>query len=267
MFFLGFKIGLGLLKKKMYKEALEYLFIPINYWRVAEYEAALKVIRKESFSRILDIGSPKLISIYLEMVTSSIIHATDIEDYFIIPFNAIKKFRKIPEKKYNIEIQDGRKLTYKSEFFDFVYSISVLEHIPYNGDTDCIKEIARVLTKGGKCFLTVPFSPEHEEIYTNKEIYWKDSSIVTEGKGTFFQRRYNKESLYERIIKPSGLKLKELKYIGEKIVFKSGKELFDYLPMRNGAIHVLLSKIFLTKPKKSWEMLKNPLCAVIVLEK
>jgi len=51
------------------------------------------------------------------------------------------------------------KLPFGDESFDYVYSISVLEHMAKGEDEMAIKEMARVLKKGGTLLVTVDFSP------------------------------------------------------------------------------------------------------------
>src|SRR3712207_8939918 len=56
-----------------------------------------------------------------------------------------------------------------NDTFTKVYSISVLEHIPDDGDTRCAAEIGRVLAPGGTAVLTVPFAPTSRDEYTKPD--------------------------------------------------------------------------------------------------
>lgn len=49
----------------------------------------------------------------------------------------------------------GEKLPFKSDVFDAVFSLSVLEHV--KNPFECAKEIYRVLKPGGKLYVSVPF--------------------------------------------------------------------------------------------------------------
>lgn len=61
---------------------------------------------------------------------------------------------------------DGKKLPFDNETFDNIFSSEVLEHI-FNHD-EILPELNRVLRKGGKILITVPFSwEEHETPHDN----------------------------------------------------------------------------------------------------
>ena len=66
----------------------------------------------------------------------------------------------VPPERLHLAVEDGRRLSFPDDSFDKVYSLSVLEHIPDDGDSACVTEIARVLRPGGECYLTVPFWPQ-----------------------------------------------------------------------------------------------------------
>lgn len=63
------------------------------------------------------------------------------------------------------------RLPFKDESFDYVYSVSVLEHMAKGEDVMAIKEMSRVLKKGGTMLVTVDFSPVKMErkAYTKEE--------------------------------------------------------------------------------------------------
>lgn len=63
-------------------------------------------------------------------------------------------------------------LPFADESFDYVYSISVLEHMAKGEDVMAIREMSRVLKKGGTMLVTVDFSPVKMErkAYTKEDI-------------------------------------------------------------------------------------------------
>lgn len=263
----GIKLGIKLLLRGKLKQSLRYLIKPVDYWRNLEYQLVYDEADFQSSDRILDIGSPKLLSLYLAKKVGAEVFSTDIEDYFVQEFSFLRQVENISPEKFNIKVEDGRNLSFDDDYFNKIYSISVIEHIPDDGDIECLKEIRRVLSKGGRCVITVPFSPTARIDYKKDDFYWARSSSTLEDGEVFFQRRYSEEDLFYRLINPSGLILKKLKYIGENVMINSKRELCDILVPATGPIHPLMSKLFHSKPVDSWKNLKKPLCALIVLEK
>jgi SAM-dependent methyltransferase len=181
----------------------------------------------------------------------------------------------LPPERFHVQVEDGRRLSFADGYFSKVFSVSVLEHIPDDGDAECAREIGRVLAPGGRCLLTVPFSPTSRTIYKKADqIYWAKSDgddSMDKHRRIFFQRRYSESDLYDRLIRPSGLRLRQLQFVGERVLSHSSKEVFEYLPFyamaMTGLAHPLLSRIFHTTPVSSWQDVSKPLCALVALEK
>lgn len=264
----GLKLGVQLARRGYLKRSLRYLIVPENYWRRIEYQMVYQAADFTATDRVLDIGSPKLLALYLAQHDHAEVYATDIEPYFLDDYALLKQVQGLPEERLHLRVEDGRKLSFPDGFFTKVYSISVIEHIPDEGDSECVREIARVLAPGGRCLLTVPFAPVSRNEYQSADsFYWAGSSSASEGQGTFYQRRYSEEDLYKRLIEPSGLKLRTVQYAGENILANSPHEFCDYLPLYLGPIHPIASRLVLGKPVASWKDVKKPLCAFIALEK
>ena len=265
----GLRLGVrSLLRGHITKKTAALLIMPVNYWRIVEYSLAFRELQPKSDDVILDIGSPKLFSLYLAERFGLEIHPTDIEDYFIKEYEFHKSLLPAQaQSNVHPSVQDGRKLNLADNTFTKVYSISVIEHIPDNGDSQCVQEIARVLRPDGHCVITIPFAPEGYEEYTNDDFYWAGSSKKGEGKKVFFQRRYSERDIHERLVKPSGMKLSKLEYVGENILTESKKEFSSLLPFALGPFHPMFAKMFLTKPTTDYHQLKKPLCALVVLHK
>lgn len=269
LYFYGVGLGLrSLLRGHISKKTAALLVMPVNYWRVVEYDLAFKELDPKSTDVILDIGSPKLFSLYLAEKFGLQIYPTDIEDYFLKEYEFHKTL--VPaliRKNIHLSVQDGRHLDLPDNKFNKVFSISVIEHIPDVGDSKCMQEIARVLQPGGICVLTIPFSPSGYDEFTDGNFYWAGSSVKTGDQKTFFQRRYSERDIHERLVKPSGMKVKKIEYVGEKILTEEKKELSSYLPYMLGPLHPTLARLFLTPPTNDYRELRKPLCALVVLEK
>ncbi len=263
----GIKLGLKELARFKFLPSFKHLFLPVNYWRNLEFKVVFDEANFKKTDIVLDIGSPKLLALYLSKAVGCRVYATDIENYFIKEYENLRDIEGIAPETLVLQTEDGRDLSFQDQFFDKVYAISVLEHIPEMGDLECIREVGRVLKKGGIGLITVPVASQSEIEYTTDNFYWSQSSVRRKDGDVFFQRKYSEQDLYERLIEPSGLKLRAKKYFGENILNNSKKEFSEYLPKIVGPIQPLLSKIFHTQGVDSWHELKKPLCALLILEK
>jgi SAM-dependent methyltransferase len=268
----GVKLGAKELMRRKFNWALRHLLIPVPYWRSLEFQLVRDAGEFTPTDRILDIGSPKLLAAYLAKAVGADVYATDIEDYFVPEYSSVREMEHLSAERFHVQVEDGRRLSFPDASFDKVFSVSVMEHIPDDGDAACAREMARVLAPGGRCLITVPFSPESQTIYRKADqFYWARSSVEGSDGKVFFQRRYSEDDLHSRIIGPSGLRLHTLSYVGERVLTASKKELFEYIPFSAGIVigHLqpLLARLLQTRPVDRWQDIKKPLCAFMVLEK
>ncbi len=270
LYLYGLRLAAKLLLRGKLSRALRFAIYPVNYWRNAEFAAALAAIKPKPGDRILDVGSPKLLSLYLASRRGANIEATDLHDYFIADYTRLRHVEHLSKSQYELRAADGRQLPYPNASFDKTYAISVVEHIPDCGDTQCLQEMARVVRPGGHLFITVPFAPQAREEFRAPNYYWATPTCpgLAKPSQVFYQRRYDEPALRQRLIGPSGLRLQSLSYIGERVLTQSDQhQLSDYLPPWTGPLHPLFAAAFLTPPSPDWKSLKKPLCAVIVLRK
>ncbi len=229
-FFTSVRVGLSALPGPYPREAAARIVNPMSYPRYLEYELALSRLGSLDHQRVLDIGSPKLPILLLARHTSCELYATDIRDYFIGSTRLFLTRMGMGDRigrDVHLEVQDARALTYADAFFDKIYSISVIEHIPDGGDADAMREIGRTLRPGGVATLTVPFrAAGHTDEFVKGDVYERDS----DGTPTFFQRRYDVESLHTRLVAPSGLRLTDITYFGEPRV--RFEPVWNRIPMR-----------------------------------
>lgn len=212
------KLGLRYISKvpKYHKEGLKRLLIPMDIARYFELPATANSLEIGSKERILDLSSAKLLSLFLSEKSNCEIIAVDMWKKEI---NNWETFINIIDQKKTIlsvltlEVADGRCLTYPDEYFDKIYSISVLEHIPDDGDTRTIIELARVLKKGGVLVITVPYSERYYETYVSEEVYGR---IPDKKEKILWARRYDEIALEERLIQPSKLSFQNKSYCCEK---------------------------------------------------
>ena len=169
----------------------------IDYFRCLEDPLVFNNLKLDCGFALLDIGSSNTI---FPLVTASKgirVWATDIDD-------SVLELREDAEKlevtNFCVEIQDARNLSHPDGFFDRVSAISTLEHIPNDGDSKAVKEMSRVLKPGGVMVITVPYGSFEEERQRHV---------------SYFQRVYNEEAIYKRLVEPSGLGVERIQYFGE----------------------------------------------------
>ena len=96
--------------------------------------------------------------------------------------------------------------------YDIILSISVIEHLERNDDSNAMKKLSTLLKPGGIAIITVPVNEGHfKEFYVHQSVYGEVYRI----KPLFYQRHYDTKSLQERLIQPSGLDEEERVYFGE----------------------------------------------------
>ena len=208
-------VGLKSLLSHYPREALARVLNPLSYPRLMEYQLVLDQLAPLDGCRVLDIGSPKLPTLVVARNARCELHSTDIRDYFIpstAHFLTRTGLGHRLGRDLHLETQDARRLSYADGSFDRVFSISVLEHIPDDGDSQAMREIARVLRPGGLTTLTVPFSARgHRDEYVKGDVYERVGTSAP----TFYQRHYDMHSLHDRLVEPSGLTLLGTTFFGE----------------------------------------------------
>ncbi len=198
---------------------LKSLVLPVEYIRCAETRYIFQHLDLSPGQRVLDIGSPKLLSLFLAARLQAEVHATDLVDYFFERYEVYSRVALGPDRsRYHMGREDARELTYPAAHFERVFSISAIEHIPDEGDSRAVGEIARVLAPGGIACLTVPWSDhgylEEFKRRGDPDAYWAPG----DGDTVFFQRAYDRTTLEQRLVGPSGLRLVDLSFWGERTV-------------------------------------------------
>lgn len=133
---------------------------------------------------ILDVGgrkSPYTINIDADITLLDIPQENDIQKQLNLGFTA-ELFDFIKNKRSNIKdviIQDMTKSTLPNESYDAVVCIEVIEHV--EDDDIFIKNIAKVIKKGGWAYFTTPngdyikneppyYNPDHKRHYTKSQL-------------------------------------------------------------------------------------------------
>ncbi len=199
----GFNLGL--------RKTVGLVMQPItSHGRLAEYhflcETLSEAIERSGGAkkvRVLDVGSPKCFGLYLAYYFPVETHLTDL--YEPAFRQADQLWTGVKHKaRGQVEFcqQDARGLSYPDNSFDIVFSMSVVEHIEGSeGDTQAIREMARVLRPGGILAVSVPFG----QVYQEQEIIGFQGAArkTKDGKRYFFQRIYSPEAVEGRILQAS----------------------------------------------------------------
>ncbi|MDA3798790.1 MAG: class I SAM-dependent methyltransferase [Kiritimatiellae bacterium] len=189
----------------------EWYHRPMEYARIMELPLTTLMLDAKTDDKILDISSPKLLSLYYALDGYKNVIAADLEKYFVDDFNTYKKDANL---KIDTSVFDAsKKIPFPDATFDKIFSISVLEHIPNNGDNLALKEMLRVLKPTGTIVITLPVYKEHIEEWITEKDYWK--TIEDDNGKSFFQRRYDKESFFSRFTTSEG-HIEEVILIAEK---------------------------------------------------
>ena len=186
------------------KESIKRILCPMDPARYYELPRVANALNLKK-GKILDVSSPKLLVYYLAW------------KYPHIEFFAIDKFEdellnwdRITEKPKNLKLlaEDATKLSFPTNFFDEIFSISVIEHVNLRkkkGDSEMMKEIYRVLKKGGRLVFTTIISNGYKIVYCDRNMYFKDRIE----RKSFFYRIYNYKTLLRRVLEVKPFELVE----------------------------------------------------------
>jgi len=184
-----------------FRVAASAVLQPINsYTRFPEYffmEREIAALAENRSAdrpplRVLDIGSPKLFGFILARRYRLDLMMTDISPSNLDPYIPMwNPLRRSALGRARFEIRDARRLSDPDGRYDFVYAMSVLEHIEGpQGEAAAVREMVRVLKPGGRLAISVPFGPVFQEQKTSRRDL------------RFFQRIYNPYSIERCLREP-----------------------------------------------------------------
>lgn len=217
----GLKTGFVSFIRGNYKAGLKRMILPINYWRVTIFKIVAERIFRSTFNKngmkILDIGSPKLLSIFLATNINGEIYATDLQDKVIFTEWELHS-RNLPLKSNLIfEFADAKKLSYPDRYFDVVYSLSVIHMITpaENGDVLALMDVQKKIKSGGLLIIEVPYRLQYAVLYLDRNNFEETYS----GEPLFNERHYDDPALEDRITKNIDGVLLEKVVLCEKFPF------------------------------------------------
>jgi len=178
------------------RDGLKLFIAPVGYWRVwPNAWVGYLGSRLPSGARVLDVSSPKGISLYLASSLKLDVTAIDLDDPALVSTWA--QYATDFASRYHVGYHDATRLPFADESFDFAYSVSVIEHIPDDGDTKALSEMARVVKPGGRIFVEVPFRNQASVRMTGY-----DSKGAPLAQERFYERFYDQRTLDARLTTP-----------------------------------------------------------------
>lgn len=195
------------------QEGFLYVLNPVSSFRYFEFDSVASSIPAAPTLRCFDASSPRLFSIWL----ASTIAAADIT--VINPDS--RDIRTTAEIIAAMRIDNCRAacagievLASHEHQFDFIYSISVIEHIAGDlRDGDAMQLMWNALKPGGTLAVTFPVDRGYREEYRDRPNYGPQASV---GGRYFFQRYYDQDSMEGRLLVPIGLPGCDLRFYGER---------------------------------------------------
>ena len=169
------------------------------------FDAAIREFlagRADAAVRVLDVGSPKLLGLYLGRTIAAELHLTDISELNVDEYRLMwRAIEPGARGRVSFSLQDARSLPLPAGAVDVVYSMSVVEHIEgEHGDAAALREMQRVLKPGGLLVVSVPFGRRYVE---QQRIGFAGAARRTgDAQAYFFQRIYDRMRLQQRILDP-----------------------------------------------------------------
>lgn len=210
----GLAMGMSTLRREPVL-GLKRVLLPSSYWRTMEFAYVYRQLRLPAGARVLDVGSPKELALILARRRGYAVTATDLLPE---PVDIARRYAQAQgingegAGRVRAETQDGRHLTYPDNHFDAAFAVSVLEHIPDNGDTEAMREMVRVVKPGGLVVVTTPY-----------DLHYREDSVAGSFSGrpdeeTIWERHYDAETLERRLLAVEGAECVDRQLWGEGAV-------------------------------------------------
>lgn len=206
----GRRLGLRL-AFRLDSYGIELLVHPIDNTRYFEFAFAAAAVPRGARS-CLDVSSPRLFSLWLADANP----ALEIE--VVNPDRSDlgrteKTARRLGLRNLTCRAMPVEALE-KHRRFDAIWSISVVEHIPGDGDTAAVRRLHDALLPGAPLLLTVPVARAFRDEYRDRDEY---GLLAPDLRGRyFFQHVYDERALSERIVAAAPWAKVETRWYGER---------------------------------------------------
>lgn len=193
-------------------EGLMMLLSPVSIVRYWEFPFVRRHL-PDTAGAALDVASPRLFSFYalerglvsrVRMINPDGRDARQTADLARVLGIGALEVDEIPVA----DIRD------EPSMYDVAWSISVIEHIPQDGDIEAVDLMWRALRPGGRLLITVPVDRRAWDEYRDHDTY--QLGLRDEGAGYFFQRWYDAAAIRSRLLSRVGGGRVALEWFGER---------------------------------------------------
>ena len=126
----GFLLGAKKTIGKITQPINAYSRFPEYYWFDSAVRRRLLTVPTGTRLKVLDVGSPKMLGLYLGVNTTAELILTDISELNVDEYQVMWRGLEGKAKgKIMFSLADARSLQFRDAEFDVVYSMSVVEHI------------------------------------------------------------------------------------------------------------------------------------------
>jgi SAM-dependent methyltransferase len=199
LFALSWRLGIAALARGgPLKAAVLRIVVPLDPSRYLELPHSLRQLDARPGQAVIDLASPKLVAVALARSGVNVTSVDALE-------SEVETWRRLApdEPRLSLQCGDGRQLPCGNASFDHGYSISVLEHIPDDGDEQALGELARVVRPGGRVVLTMPYAESYWEDWRETPVY--GSGGERPGRH-FFERWYDRARVDRLLAAAPGLR-------------------------------------------------------------
>ena len=186
---------------------------PVSCVRYFEFDFARRMLPRNLKGRCLDVSSPRLFSAYM------LAQNPDLQMDIINPDTSdleetgdLLRSLGISSERYGLHNIYADKLPWEDRAFDYIWSISVIEHIPEQQDIITLKEIERVLKFNGLLLLTFPVAGKSQDEFREEDVYGLNK-VQKDEERVFFQRWYDDSMQRDRIVS----QLEKMEIIAQEI--------------------------------------------------
>lgn len=180
------------------KDGAGLLLTPVHIVRYWEFPFALRNMPAFAGS-YLDVGSPRLFSLYVasrrRTAQIRVINpdASDVAE-------TASLVKALGLRNVAVERRAIAELAGETRRYDAIWSISVIEHIPGDGDHDAMAQMYELLGPGGRLLVTVPTDRRTWDEFRERDTY--QLGVPHGAQGYFFQHWYDEQAIGERLVSP-----------------------------------------------------------------